>query len=222
MRTRIIFVFALLMSSIVIAPASADDWRVRFYGLYMDSGDQPVAVDDLGTTVATDDSEATGFGINAEYRPGERFGLELGLARAEHDGFQASGIFPSEDVSSTDSITINMATLGGNYHFTPASRVDLHLGAFVALMDYDEVVIRYAEGVPLPVGYPHRVSVDIDQDVGFGVDLGLDVPLGESAWSFYGDARYLLTTMEGTSPRAELSSTDYDPLIVAVGLGYGF
>lgn len=222
MKHWMFFASVCLVSIAVVAPTSAraDNWRLRGYGLYLDSGDQPRVVDDLGSSASTDDSDATGFGINAEYRLGERFGVELGLARADHQGFRARTNLPGM-VTTSDTMTITMATAGGNYHLTPASRVDLHLGAFVALVDYDELGFRYGQGVPLPVGYPRRIEVDVDDDVGLGVDLGLDVPIGD-VWGFYGDLRYLSTTMEGSSSNARLVSTDYDPLMVGVGFSFSF
>ena len=73
------------------------------------------------------------------------------------------------------------------------------------------------------------LDFDIDEQVGFGAALGLDVPISQGGWSLHAEARILVVGWEGTTlpdpVDPEFSSSielDFNAFILGLGLGYRF
>ena len=60
-----------------------------------------------------------------------------------------------------------------------------------------------------------------DDNFLWGVNLGIDVPFGESKWEFVGQLNYLVTdvTLEGSAPDPDLG---VDPVQVKLGVAFRF
>lgn len=68
-------------------------------------------------------------------------------------------------------------------------------------------------------GTATRVSVD--NDLGFGAIIGLDIPVGDGGWLFQLNLRHISTDMEGREGTNRVD-VDYDPTIFSIGFGYRF
>jgi outer membrane protein len=215
------FILAALWAAF---PAVAEEggWRLRLFGFYMGTGDQPTVTDDAGTILTTDNDAGAGIGLDAQYSLNGRLGLELGLALADHGDFRPAVALPGAVVDATDTMSVSMLSVGVNYNLTPSAAVDVYVGAVVALVDYDSFSISYDPSGVLPAGSPSNVRVDVDDDVGLGLQLGVDLPLDEEHWILHAKLRYLKSSMDGTGSGAAMPSVDYDPLVIGLGFGYRF
>ena len=101
------------------------------------------------------------------------------------------------------------------YHFLPQHRIDLYLAARVAFVQFDDLVLSSPE-----LGQQRQRS---DDDTGWSLGLGLDVPLGKSDWGLHFALSHLdvqlgLTNADdGTRAFLEL-----DPALAEVGVVYRF
>ena len=216
---------AFVLASLWLAsPAGAEegDWRLRLFGFYMGTGDQPTVTDEAGTILTTDNDAGAGIGLDAEYSFNVRLGLELGFAHADHGDFRPEVALSGAVVDATDTMSVSMLSVGVNYNLTPSAAVDVYVGAVVALVDYDSFSISYDPSGVLPAGSPASVRVDVDDDVGLGLQLGVDLPLDEEHWLLHAKLRYLKSSMAGTGSGATMTSVDYDPLVLGLGFGYRF
>ncbi|MGH9381132.1 MAG: outer membrane beta-barrel protein [Thermoanaerobaculia bacterium] len=154
--------------------------------------------------------DATGFALGLEYRWKPRIGVELGLLLVEMDTtfrLELAGMAFAD----TESMDLESVLLGLNWHLTPERRVDVSIGGFVAQTKPDDVIFLTEIG-----GRAKRV---FDDDIGFGVKVGLDVPLRpQSAWGLTASVRYLDTILESEMPGQDL---DLDPVAVTAGVRYG-
>jgi outer membrane protein len=100
-------------------------------------------------------------------------------------------------------------------HLSPDSRFDLYIGpllAYVVYSSFDLVVDPWF----LTEGFETR------NDFGIGVNLGLDIRLGEGGWLLTAAFKYLDTTLEASPPDESIGRTDINPMIFSVGIGYRF
>ena len=224
MKKTLRFAVFVLASLWIVSPAvaEADGWRLRLFGFYMGTGEQPTVTDDAGTVLTTDNNAGAGIGVDAEYRFNERLGLELGLALADHGDFRPAVALSGAVVDATDTMSVSMLSLGVNYNLTASATVDVYVGAVVALVGYDSFSISYDPSGMLPAGSPTSVRVKVDDDVGLGLQLGVDLPLDEMHWILHAKLRYLRSSMDGTGSGATMTSVDYDPLVIGLGFGYRF
>jgi outer membrane protein len=102
-----------------------------------------------------------------------------------------------------------------NVHLTPDSRADLYVGpllAYVVYSSFDLVVDPWF----LTEGFV------TENDFGIGINVGLDVRLGEGGWLLSAAFKYLDTTLVASPPDESVGRTDIDPMIFSIGVGYRF
>jgi outer membrane protein W len=157
-------------------------------------------------------SGGLGFGLDLEYMVTPNFGIEGTLLFAD---MEVHWMYDTEEVweMGDQDADYQQITIGGNYHFTPASRVDFFAGAFVGFISYDAVSFTGVDS--------NRVfTYDFDDDVGFGLNAGVDIPFTEcSPWIFTGGLNYVFTSADDQD--SELNP-NIDPWIVTLGIGYRF
>jgi len=157
--------------------------------------------------------DGTELGLALEYRATRRLGLEIGYLVADHDtsfALEGDGFGPGGVRVDEETVGIETLTAGVAYHLRPERRVDVVLGAFVAMSKADDLVFNAEIG--------RRDKLSFDDDVGPGVKAGAAVSLGPSRrWHLVAEVRYLAAILESDSGGQDL---DYDPLTVAAGIGY--
>ena len=163
--------------------------------------------------VNVDFDPGAGAGLRLEYRFAEALGVEFGvLAASSFDvtvGDLGDGFGVSTSISSFAPLT-----LGLNYHFSSGNRVDFYAGPFLTLVRYGDVDVETGTS-----GVIAREAVDTD--TGWGVIVGLDVPLRSGKWLLQSNLRYIQTNMKGTTDDGAFDG-DFDPLIISIGFGYRF
>ncbi len=151
----------------------------------------------------------TGLGLelDLEYHPIPLIGLEIGVlgGSIDADRSQNAGF---DSMRETDSLGVTMAHFGLNFHFRGYSGADFFLGPVVALVDVDDA------------SFGSMGDWQGGSDTGVGAQLGLDLPLDSAgAWNVTGGIRYLDASFDDD---ALTGAVGMDPLIVGIGLSYGF
>jgi len=207
---------------IVVVTREAPDyrWVVRgLYGRVHPTGDRdeisgPVAVPFESGIEQTQlwAKDGNGFGFDVEYMVNPNFGVEFTALFADtefHFMYDTDTVW----LMGSEDEDYRQYTLGGNYHFTPNSRVDFFAGAFLAYIDYGSA--EFTVGDP-----PREFVFDFDDDVGFGLNAGIDVPFKVgSPWIFTVGVNYIFTSADDNN--SDLSP-NIDPLIGTIGIGYRF
>lgn len=198
-------VSALTMASILDQPASAqtERWQLRMSG---------VAASSTSGLGLWSDPRA-GVGVGLEYRLSPRIGLELGSLTTEVQ----RGTLSTE---ATFRMTPLLARL--DVHFTPGRRVDFYGGPVAAYVDVGEVTTRRV--IDWPLGNETRETrVRVNDELAWGLALGLDVALGDRGAFLAFGATYLELPLEVSGePRSDVRLGAFDPLIAHVGYGMRF
>jgi outer membrane protein W len=180
---------------------------------WIDPSGSGISTNTGGPTVGANFDTGVGAGVRAEYLFSNRFGVEIGVlgtVNVDVSVGSPGGTFGSNVAVSS----FTPITLGLNIHLTPDRPVDLYAGPLLALSNYGSIDVSTGTGAA-------NTSVSIDQDVGYGAILGLDVPLGDHGWLVQANLRYIATEMKDSGGAISFSG-EFNPVIFSVGLGYRF
>lgn len=198
----------------VSAQEAGDRWTLTAAGAWLSPAGDEVTVSQGPPLAAQRETQevsedATGFALGLEYRFKPQIGVELGLLLVEMDTTMRSEI-AGLAFTDTEAMDLESVLLGVNWHPAPERRFDLSIGGFVAQTKPADVIFRTEIG-----GREKRV---FDDDVGFGVKVGLELPLRpRSRWGLAASVRYLKTILESETPGQDLN---FDPVVVTVGVRY--
>lgn len=202
MKMRGFIVAAMLVAVIVVfgTPASAErgDKDVRFGFIYsMPTSDYTAE----GETTEMDGS--LGFQASFEYGLTALMGVEAGFSSTSHD--VTSTDLPDSDLGKMDLLTL---AVGLNFHLVRSESMDLFVGPMLGNAFWGD--LQFTD--PAFDDYP------TDDQVFFGVNAGIDLPIGEGGWAFSGSLRYSLldAALEGGPDMG------VDPLVLGAGLSYSF
>ncbi|MEM7050340.1 MAG: OmpW family outer membrane protein [Acidobacteriota bacterium] len=211
----------LLLALLVALPSVAEDrWTVRFFGTDLKtSGSLRDA--GPGQTLEVDLSGDIGFGAAIERRYGERWGVELSALTTEVESrIDLTGLnFEAVDVTDFRFVPV---TLGLNYHVDVGERADFYFGPLVGHATYGDLEAFVDAVFAADLGLGPGVRVELEDDIVYGAQVGLDVPVGASGWGFNSSLRYLVAELEGEDSEPGDSTIDLDPLIATAGLSYRF
>ena len=203
----------LAVPGVAEAQSGDRDWQVKFDLAFVDPSSSGATTEVGIGGVNVEFDTKTGVGLRIENRFRERLGVEFGfLATGSYDatvGDLSDGFGVQTGVSGFTPVT-----LGLNYHLTPSEALDIYAGAFAAYVRYGDSDVRTGTGGVV-------ISETVDDDVGWGVILGLDWPVQSSRWSLQASLRYIDTTMAGDAG-GEPFESDFDPVIVSIGFAYRF
>lgn len=211
-----LIVVGVLPLAAVSGQETDERWTLTAAGVWLSPvGDEvttsqgPPFAQQVETQEVSDD--ATGFALGLEYRWTPRIGVELGFLLVEMDTTFRSEI-AGMTFADTEAMDLESVLFGVNWHLTPERRVDVSIGGFVAQTKPEDVIFLTEIG-----GRAKRV---FDDDIGFGVKVGLEVPLRpRSGWGLAASVRYLDTILESETPGQDL---DLDPVVATVGVRYRF
>lgn len=197
--------------------APSDRWNARAYALWFypeDDEIQTVTASPAPLPAETTFHSITdggGFGLELELMAHQRLGIEVAAMAGDLDtDFRVE----SGPLSLTDSgeIGVEVYTLGLNYHLTPHKRADVHVGVLGGILFFDDIIFLTEVG--------RRDKLTFDDDTGFGIKVGIDVPFtAESRWYFSASVRYLVAILEGETAGQDL---DFNPFLPALGFGVRF
>jgi outer membrane protein W len=218
-----------LASALGAATGAAQDgpWTLRINGYYVDPADTPKITIGNGVVVSTDNTSGAGAGISGEYRFNERIGFELALLAADHGDFAIVVDPPGLRFKVSDTLAMQVVAAAVNFHLTPKAKVDVYVGPALAIVGFTNLHIDVAlPSFPLPVEppieIPSSVRIEIESDLGLGLNAGIDVPLGDRGWLFNANLRYLMTSADTFIEGIAIETIDYDPLFIGIGFGYRF
>lgn len=191
-------------------------WAARPYLWAWSPADEEVRTVTAATAMNPEDrtffslGNAQGAGIGLAYLLSQRVSLDGDLLFGKVDGeFQHDR--GAAWTMGDDSGSVAGLTFGPSFHLTPGRRVDFFVGPFVGVFDLGDYEFQ---------GVNRRLDRGFDSEVGFGAQLGLDVPFGQqSPWSAFFGGRYMKLSGEVSNTGQEL---DIDPLSVAAGVAYHF
>jgi len=193
------------------ARAAEDDtsWRVGLEFAWLDpSGDfSTTTVDD--NTVRSRYDSGFGVGTRGEYQFAPQFGVELSALGAGSVELSAGNDGSWVKVSAVAPLMV-----GFNFHLTPDRPVDFYVGPMLGLVRYSDVEYRAGFGEV-------SISVSVEDDFAWGAIVGLEIPLGSGGWQVQGNLRYIETDIRDSGGPISINS-EFDPLIVSIGMGYRF
>jgi outer membrane protein W len=248
-------VVASLLAPAAFAGAEKGDWVLRFGAQIVDpsgeydtretySEDSVLLPDFSLGTVESEQSirfsgeSGIGYFASLEYRWTDLVGIEVavseesadlsGFVRLEQSGVNTLGVRVFEDGSTRvfdGSVDVRPVSLGLNVHHD-FGFMELTLGALASYTLFDGFTLN-------------GVDYEIDDDFGWGWQVGLDFPLGESKWFVAFSVRYIKVTadvkvnnfpvfeedlLQDEFEQEGFSDTTYnhDPYVVRLGAGYRF
>lgn len=202
-----------MMTQATQAADSEPTWTIRLDLSWVDPSGDFVTTSVSGATVGTSFDTGFGGGLRGEYQFSPRLGVELGVLSASSVDI-TSGVFGGTIASGLEVSSFTPFTVGLNVHLTPDRPFDLYVGPLLAFVSYSDMDIRATIGTG-------STSESVDNDVGWGAIIGLDVPLGKGGWLIQANFRYIETDMKGSGGAISINS-QFDPVIFSVGFGYRF
>jgi hypothetical protein len=142
-----------------------------------------------------------GFQGAFEFRVTDRLGIEPGVSILGYDLTVEEPGFPDLE-GETDLIGL---TVNFNFHFERDSGLDCYVGPTVGYALWDDIELNGFSPVPT------------DDEVLFGVNGGLDFPVGDGGWAFHAGLSYLFFDLAAAGGDIGVS-----PLQLELGLSYDF
>lgn len=195
-----LFILALVAALPNVADAQDSYWQFRLRGIAV-VPDESATVDGDDVMLGIDNAVVPELDISYVFSP--NVSAELILATTKHDVTVADG-----DVD-LGSIWLLPPTLLLQYRFAPEAQVRPYLGAGVNL------TIFYNEDLGVDVS-----AIDYDAAIGFALQGGVDIPLGDGGWFVNLDAKKVFlgtdVTIDGGALVADVT---IDPWVFGAGFG---
>jgi outer membrane protein W len=219
MTIRRLCLFALVLTLFTFTTALAEkgDSKIRF-GIQWISPTGDASATDGSVTIDLEADAATGPFFEYEYMVGDKAGFFANLSTQNHD-IDADASDPSTPVTLSATIgdvDVTPLELGLNFYVVQNDSVQLFLGPKIAYVFYGDVELDSQFVDP---GDPSDVSTD--DELGYGANLGLDVPFGEGGWGFFVGLQYLVLSLE-TDEGGDSVDLDIDPFVLRAGVGKRF
>lgn len=152
--------------------------------------DMPVSVHATSTTA---------LGFTYELRTSDLIGLEAGIWAADFDFEFDAQLLGSFKLGSSSMMPLSF---GVNFHFS-GDKFDFHLGPKVAYVNWSSFDSFVGD------------STKVDDEFTFGLDLGVDIPVGENDWIlFIGASR-----LNAEASNGDGVPIDVNPTTFKVGFG---
>ena len=213
-RTTLAYCVLLIAPTCLLhAQQFEPELRLAFDLALVNPSDEVVATEVGVGGVSVDIDSKAGAGLRLEYRFSPALGVEFGLLGTSsfdvNVGNLGNGVGVETGISSFTPLTIGL-----NYHFPTDQSLDLYAGPFLAFVRYGDVSVQTGTGGVV-------TSETVDTDTGWGVILGIDLPLGSGNWLLQSNLRYIDTSLTGSTSDGRFDG-DFDPLIFSIGFGYRF
>jgi len=194
-------------------PTASSGWQLSLDLCWVDPSGTGISTSAGDTLTYANFNSGFGAGVRVEYQFSNRYGFEIGvLGTANVDVSLGTG--GRSGRSHVGVTSFAPVTLGLNVHLTPDRPVDVFVGPLLALSSYGNVDVSTGAGAA-------TTPVSIDNDIGFGAVLGLDLALGDSGWLVQTNVRYFATEAKSSAGSTSFSGS-FNPVIFSLGLGYRF
>ena len=211
---KILALVAIVALAVPLANAADSKHKFSFFAGYampMSDYSESETIGDVVEGISIEADDAFGYGIGYEYRYSERMSFGASLSYWDHD---------VNATYSEDGETLFDGKIGGitampilfdlNFHFL--DKLDLYVGPTIGYVMWDDLSLDDTD-------FEDAGEVPINDAFAYGVNVGLDIPLGEN-WAISGGLRYLFVDAE--IDESDAPSVGIDPLLVTVGVGYKF
>ncbi len=204
MKVRGLVIATVVAFSVLVfaSPALAEmgDMQVRFGVLYS------IPMDESTEGVVTNEFDSTlGFQAGFEFGVTDLIGVEAGLSSVDYDISQRAVDQAELDWGDIDVLTL---AVSANFHVIQSEKIDLFLGPSIGYAFWGDL-----KTVDSPQEFP------ADDEFVYGVNAGIDLPLGDGGWAIGGTLRY---TFSDVSLGGGSSDLGVDPLELGVGFSYSF
>jgi len=219
-RRSVGIVAVLLVAMASQAGAADPGWKVKVSGMWVDPDfrwDSVSEYDERQSAVSTSD---IGFGLGLEFRISDRLGVELVASWTEPEIAVHYELPDLVDVRDADTLGFNPITVAVNIYLTPNRPVEVYLAPMIAFVQYGD--LAYNLGMFCEPGMLCTIRFKVDDDVGWGAALGIDVPLGDRGWVLSGSVGYLDTDFKVTDSDGDSESFGFDPVTATLGISYRF
>ena len=186
-------ILAMVAAAVVAVPAMAADETLIYRGsltFIQPTGDSTID----GVKLEAD--SALGLDASFEYKFSKAWGVEAAVLYANHD-VEADGQ-KIGDISQTPLL------FSANYHVPSSGKADFYVGPTLGYTFWGDLKVD-------EVG-----SVNTDGEFTYGINSGVDVPLGGN-WAFTGGVRFLFLKAD-----TEGAEVDVNPLSLRAGIAYRF
>jgi outer membrane protein len=195
-----LFLFTLLIFLPNPADAQDSSWQFRLRGIAV-VPDESATVDGDDVMLGIDNAFVPELDISYVFSP--NVSVELILATTKHDVTVADG-----DVD-LGSIWLLPPTVLLQYRFAPEAQVRPYLGAGV------NMTVFYNEDLGVDIS-----AIDYDTAIGFALQGGVDIPLGDGNWFLNLDAKKLFLGTDVTVDGGDIvADVTIDPWVFGAGFG---
>jgi outer membrane protein W len=213
--TKVLALVAIVALAVPLANAADSKHKFSFFTGYAMPMSDWSETDDTGevvekSTIEADD--AMGYGFGYEYRHSPLLSFGASISNWSHD-VNVTFVEDGETVFDGKLGEVSWMPLlfDANFHLFKESKIDFYFGPTVGYAMWDDLEFagEFDEGDSVPVS---------DQFI-YGVNVGLDIGLGEN-WAISGGLRYLFLDAEIDESGAP--NVGVDPILVTIGIGYKF
>jgi outer membrane protein W len=207
-----LLIVALAAVAIAGSTCAAEDdtsWRVGLEFALVDPSGDFSTTSDNGNAVRASYDTGLGAGARGEYRFSDQYGVELSAIGAGSVELSSGTTGSYVRVSAVAPLMV-----GFNFHLTPDRPVDFYVGPMLGLVRYSDVEFYAGFGEV-------STTVSVEDDFAWGAIAGLEIPIGSRGWQVQGSLRYIETDIRDSGGPISID-TEFDPLIVSIGVGYRF
>jgi outer membrane protein W len=151
-----------------------------------------------GIASSVEASNEYGWEIGGEWKPSDRFGLELAYFNAEHD-VEANG-------TPIGKIELRPWTVTANFHVLRRDAFDWYVGPTLTYIDWSEIALNGGG------------ALDVNSETTYGLSTGVDIGFGET-FALQLGLRWLDAAVESDVLPGDVS---VDPLFARVGVAFRF
>ena len=202
-KTRNVALLAILcVVASLSVPALAGDpegnRQFRFGALFS------VPTDDLSLTGSTTElADAAGIHAGFEYRITTLVGVEPTVTWQQHDVEVTTPSSGKETFGEVDLLTV---AANVNVHILPSSEIDFYVGATLGYAFWSDITRAVFQ------------NIETGEELVYGLNLGVDVPIGSNGWGFAGAVNYLAVDL----PVDGGTDIGVSPVQVKAGASYRF
>jgi outer membrane protein W len=213
-----LLIIAAVLVSVLTWPAGAQAQEQNFSFRAHGTWTSPTGDFDLtspeGQRITASTNQPVGFSVGIEYRPEERVGFEFSAMYARPT-VDAASVLLGERTEATGELLFMPLSVAVNVHATPGRALDVYFGGSLLYAVYGDLSLSApGEG---------RTFVRGHNDPGWGMHLGVDVPLGHAGWSFSAAIRYMSTNFAFTDVEDDMDfEMKFNPFVLNLGVSARF
>lgn len=189
-------------------------WNLRLQGTWTSPTGEFDLTSPEGQRITASPNQPLGLALALEYRPVLRVGFEFSGMYSRPD-VDASSIYLGETIDASSEVLFLPLTGAVNLHMTPDKTVDVYAGAMFVWAIYGDLDLR-APG-------RGRAFLRGHDDPGWGMQAGIDLPLGQGGWSFSAAIKYLSTNYKFTDVDDDFDfEMKFNPFVLGFGVSTRF